>query len=40
MTSNQELTSVITKSSAERPSLKKGDAVKVVIKSTEVMLAK
>ena len=32
--------SVITRRSAEAMSLKKGDAVKVVIKSTEVMLQK
>ena len=32
--------SVITRSSAEELGLKKGDAVKVVIKSTEVMLQK
>lgn len=32
--------SVITRSSAEELALKKGDAVKVVIKSTEVMLQK
>jgi molybdopterin-binding protein len=32
--------SVITRKSAEELGLKKGDAVKVVIKSTEVMLQK
>jgi len=32
--------SVITRRSAEEMALKKGDAVKVVIKSTEVMLRK
>ena len=32
--------SVITRKSAEEMALKKGDAVKVVIKSTEVMLQK
>jgi molybdopterin-binding protein len=32
--------SVITRTSAEELALKKGDAVKVVIKSTEVMLQK
>ena len=32
--------SVITRKSAEEMALKKGDAVKVVIKSTEVMLEK
>jgi len=32
--------SVITRRSAEAMGLKKGDAVKVVIKSTEVMLQK
>ena len=32
--------SVITRTSAEEMALKKGDAVKVVIKSTEVMLQK
>jgi len=32
--------SVITRTSAEELGLKKGDAVKVVIKSTEVMLQK
>jgi molybdopterin-binding protein len=32
--------SVITRRSAEAMALKKGDAVKVVIKSTEVMLQK
>lgn len=32
--------SVITRSSAEELQLKKGDAVKVVVKSTEVMIQK
>ena len=32
--------SIITRRSAEEMALKKGDAVKVVIKSTEVMLQK
>ena len=32
--------SVITRTSAEEMALKRGDAVKVVIKSTEVMLQK
>lgn len=32
--------SVITRSSAEELGLKKGDAVKVVVKSTEVMIQK
>jgi len=32
--------SVITRTSAEELALKKGDAVRVVIKSTEVMLQK
>ena len=36
----QELTSVITRSSAERLNLQPGDAVTVIIKSTEVMLGK
>ncbi len=35
-----ELVSVITRSSAEAMSLKAGDRVKVVIKATEVMVAK
>ena len=37
---DQELVSVITRASAESLDLKTGDAVIVVIKSTEVMLAK
>jgi molybdopterin-binding protein len=36
----QDITSVITRSSAERLNLKAGDAVTVIIKSTEVMLGK
>jgi molybdopterin-binding protein len=32
--------SIITRSSAEELGLKKGDAVKVVVKSTEVMIQK
>ncbi len=36
----QELTSVITRTSAERLNLQPGDAVTVIIKSTEVMLGK
>ncbi len=35
-----QVESVITRASAEEPALKKGDKVKVVIKSTEVMLQK
>lgn len=35
-----QVESVITRTSAEQLGLKKGDAVTVVIKSTEVMLAK
>ena len=35
-----QIESVITRASAEELGLKKGDAVKVVIKSTEVMLQK
>jgi molybdopterin-binding protein len=35
-----EIESVITRRSAEELNLKKGDKVKVVIKSTEVMLQK
>jgi molybdopterin-binding protein len=37
---SQEITSVITRGSVDRMQIKAGDAVKVVIKSTEVMLAK
>jgi molybdopterin-binding protein len=36
----QEIVSVITRGSAERLGLKAGDAVTVIIKSTEVMLGK
>ena len=35
-----QVESVITRSSAEELGLKKGDAVRVVIKSTEVMIQK
>ena len=35
-----QIESVITRSSAEELSLKKGDSVRVVIKSTEVMVQK
>ena len=35
-----QLESVITRKSAEQLGLKKGDKVKVIIKSTEVMLQK
>lgn len=35
-----QIESVITRTSAEQLALKKGDLVKVVIKSTEVMLQK
>jgi molybdopterin-binding protein len=35
-----QIESVITRRSAEELALKKGDVVKVIIKSTEVMLAK
>ena len=35
-----QVESVITRASAEELALKKGDSVKVVIKSTEVMLQK
>lgn len=37
---DHQVESVITRTSAEQLGLKKGDAVTVVIKSTEVMLAK
>lgn len=36
----QQITSVITRASAERLNLQRGDAVTVIIKSTEVMLGK
>jgi molybdopterin-binding protein len=36
----QEIVSVITRASVERMGLRQGDAVTVVIKSTEVMLGK
>ena len=38
--SGQDVVSAITRSSAERLNLQSGDAVTVVIKSTEVMIAK
>jgi molybdopterin-binding protein len=37
---NNLIESVITRNSAEELGLKKGDAVKVVVKSTEVMIQK
>ena len=37
---DQEITSIVTRTSAERLGLASGDDVTVVIKSTEVMLAK
>jgi molybdopterin-binding protein len=37
---DQHVESVITRSSAEELKLKKGDAVHIVIKSTEVMIQK
>lgn len=37
---NNVIESVITRKSAEQMALKKGDTIKVVIKSTEVMLQK
>jgi molybdopterin-binding protein len=37
---DNQVESVITKSSAEQLGLKKGDAVRVIIKSTEVMIQK
>jgi molybdopterin-binding protein len=37
---NNLVESIITRNSAEELALKKGDAVKVVIKSTEVMIQK
>ena len=36
----QEIISVITRGSAERLGLRQGDAVTVIVKSTEVMLGK
>jgi molybdopterin-binding protein len=36
----QEFVSVITRTSSERLALKEGDTVTVIIKSTEVMVAK
>lgn len=36
----QEIVSVITRGSAERLGLRQGDAVTVIIKSTEVLLGK
>jgi molybdopterin-binding protein len=38
--SGQEVVSVITRSSAERMGIREGEPVTVVIKSTEVMLAR
>ena len=35
-----QIESVITRTSAEELGLKKGDAVKVVVKSTEVMIVR
>jgi len=40
LTGGQEVVSAITKDSAEALGLGEGDAVKVVIKATEVMIAK
>ena len=37
---NNVVESVITRNSAEQLRLKKGDAVKIVVKSTEVMIQK
>jgi molybdopterin-binding protein len=37
---NNLVESVITRTSAEELRLKKGDAVKIVVKSTEVMIQK
>lgn len=37
---NNVVESVITRNSAEELRLKKGDAVKIVVKSTEVMIQK
>ena len=37
---DQELVSIITRASAERLSLRPGDAVVAVIKSTEIMIGK
>ncbi len=37
---DQSIVSVITKASVERLKLKQGDAVTVIVKSTEVMLGK
>lgn len=37
---DQEITSVITRTSVERLAIKSGDAVTVVIKATEIMLGK
>jgi molybdopterin-binding protein len=37
---NNAVESVITRNSAEELRLKKGDAVKIVVKSTEVMIQK
>jgi molybdopterin-binding protein len=37
---NNQIESVITRNSAEELGLKKGDSVRVVVKSTEVMIQK
>jgi molybdopterin-binding protein len=37
---DNEIESIITRTSAEELKLKKGDAVRVVVKSTEVMIQK
>ena len=37
---NNVIESVITRTSAEELGLKKGDAVKIIVKSTEVMIQK
>ena len=37
---DQQVESIITRSSAETMNLKKGDSVRAVIKSTEVMIQK
>jgi molybdopterin-binding protein len=37
---NHQIVSEITKSSVERLGLKQGDAVTVIVKSTEVMIGK
>jgi molybdate transport system regulatory protein len=40
ITGGQEITSVITKDSAEDLGLSEGDRVKAIVKSTEVMIGK